>query len=60
MSKKPIILPEGFPFILVTFFFGVVLYYMKWYYLAVIPFIVCLYFTYFFPLPAEKQQNSCR
>lgn len=56
MSKKPIILPEGFPFILVTFFFGVVLYYVKWYYLAVIPFIVCLYFTYFFRCPPRNNK----
>ena len=42
MLKKPIILPEGYPFILVTFLLGLALCYVKWYYIAVIPFILCI------------------
>ena len=56
MLKKPVILQEGYPFIAVTFLIGAVLCYMKWYYLAVIPFVLCLYFTYFFRCPPRNDK----
>lgn len=54
MLKKPIILPEGYPFIVVTFLLGAVFYHMKWYYAAVIPFILAIYFSYFFRCPRRN------
>ena len=56
MLKKPIILQEGYPFMAVTFLLGAVLCYLKWYYLAVIPFVLCLYFTYFFRCPPRNHK----
>ena len=56
MLKKPIILPEGYPFILVTLLVGLALCYVKWYYIAVIPFILCIYFTYFFRCPPRNSK----
>lgn len=54
MLKKPIILQEGYPFMAVTFLLGVLFCYLKWYYAAVIPFVLCLYFTYFFRCPPRN------
>lgn len=56
MLKKPVILPEGYPFIFVTLLLGMVLCYVKWYYIAVIPLILCLYFTYFFRCPPRNNK----
>ena len=54
MLKKPIILQEGYPFMAVTFLLGVLFCYLKWYYAAVVPFVLCLYFTYFFRCPPRN------
>ncbi len=56
MLKKPIILPEGYPFIIVTFLLGLLCIYMGWYYGAVIPFVFCLYFSYFFRCPPRNNK----
>ena len=54
MLKKPLILPEGFPFILATMALACFFFWMKWYYLAVIPLVISVYFTYFFRCPPRN------
>ncbi len=54
MLKKPLILPEGFPFILATMALACFFFWMKWYYLAVIPRVISVYFTYFFRCPPRN------
>lgn len=54
MLKKPLILPEGFPFILATMALACFFFWMKWYYLAVIPLVISVYFTYFFRCPLRN------
>ena len=56
MLKKPIILPEGYPFIIVALLLGVVGLWMKWYYAAVVPFVLAVYFTYFFRCPPRNDK----
>ena len=56
MLKKPIILPEGYPFIIVALLLGVIGLWMKWYYAAVVPFVLAVYFTYFFRCPPRNDK----
>lgn len=56
MLKKPIILQEGYPFMAVTFLLGCFCLWMKWHYAAVVPFVLCVYFTYFFRCPPRNDK----
>ena len=56
MLKKPIILPEGYPFIIVALLLGGIGLWMKWYYAAVVPFVLAVYFTYFFRCPPRNDK----
>ncbi len=56
MLKKPIILPEGYPFIFMTLLLGAVMIWEEWYYAAVPFFVLCCYFTYFFRCPPRNNK----
>ena len=54
MLKKPIILPEGYPFIIISLITAVLLWYFGMLYAAVIPFVFACYFCYFFRCPRRN------
>ncbi len=56
MLKKPIILQEGYPFILISIAAAVLLGYFDMMKLAVIPFVLACYFTYFFRCPPRNDK----
>lgn len=56
MLKKPIVLPEGYPFILVSLLLGGIALWAKWYYLAIPPFVFAVYFSYFFRCPPRDNK----
>ena len=56
MLKKPIILPEGYPFIGGMLFFAILLSYLDMIKLAVLPFVLAGYFTYFFRCPRRNNK----
>lgn len=56
MLKKPIVLPEGYPFILVSLLLGVIALWAEWYYLAIPPFVFAVYFSYFFRCPPRDNK----
>lgn len=49
--EKPFILQESYPFIGVTAALTILCLYMEWWYAAVVPFVLMLYFAYFFRCP---------
>ena len=56
MLKKPIILPEGYPFIIGSILLAVLLLYFDMEKLAVVPFVLACYFTYFFRCPRRNHK----
>ena len=54
MLKKPIILPEGYPFIIISLIVAALLWYFGMLYAAVIPFVFACYFCYFFRCPRRN------
>lgn len=54
MLKKPIILPEGYPFIIISLIVAALLWYFGMLYTAVIPFVFSCYFCYFFRCPRRN------
>lgn len=56
MLKKPFILHEGYPFILGSFLVAAILAWLHYTYIAVIPFVLGCYFTYFFRCPDRNSR----
>lgn len=56
MLKKPFILHDGYPFILGAFFVAALLFWFKHPYIAVIPFVLGCYFTFFFRCPYRNDK----
>lgn len=54
MLKKPVILPEGYPFIGVSALLAIVMAYFDFVYISVLPAIFAVYFCYFFRCPRRN------
>lgn len=52
--NKPLIVQEGWPFVAVTGLLAVLLAWQGWWYWAVLPFVLALYFMYFFRCPKRQ------
>lgn len=55
MLKKPIILPEGYPFIIISLIVAALLWYFGMLYTAVIPFVLPVTFAISFVVPEEMR-----
>lgn len=55
MLKKPIILPEGYPFIIISLIVAALLWYFGMLYAAVIPFVFACYFAISSVAPEEMR-----
>ena len=56
MLKKPIILPEGYPFIGVSVLLAILLAYFGFKHTAVVPAVFAVYFCYFFRCPRRDEE----
>ena len=56
MLKKPLILHEGYPFIAGALLIAVILAWAGHIYVAVIPFVLSCYFTFFFRCPGRNNR----
>ena len=56
MLKKPLILHEGYPFIAGALLIAVILAWAGHIYVAVIPFVLSCYFTFFFRCPDRNNR----
>lgn len=56
MLKKPLIVQEGYPFILGAFLIALFVAWMGYYYIAVFPFVFSIYFAFFFRCPNRNSK----